>query len=188
MKKLFLSSIFLFSININSEIVESFSINCKILDQIVFQLNEGQSDRYNGYNDGLDSGEYFLLNFELSLGDAGQALYILKVNTNIDITDRYDDEDKFSSNFYDTDFTDVWEDHLVYEGVTDSMFGDDYMFIAAPGANISLQKYNKNDWHGFYSQRSINQIYTVVSRCDVPYKYQDFFTNLKIWHLGEGAD
>tara|TARA_B100001250_G_scaffold412022_1_gene442136 strand:+ start:3105 stop:3674 length:570 start_codon:yes stop_codon:yes gene_type:complete len=189
MKRLFLSSIFLFAININSEILRSSAINCKILDQVVFQMKEGQSNRYNGYKDGLDIGEYFSLNFELSLGDASsQAVYILTVNTDINIKDRYDDKDKFSTKFYDADFKQVWEDHLYYEGVTDAMFGDDYIFIAAPGAYISLQKYNKNDWHAAYSERGVNQIYTFVSRCDVPDTYQSFFTLLKEWHLGEGAD
>ena len=187
MRKLFLSSLFLFALNINSEILSSFSINCKILDQIAFQMNEGKSQRYDGYTDGIDIGEYFSLNFEWSLG-TGNVVYTLSVNSDIDFGDKYG-EDKFSAIFYDLDFDQIWKDSLVYEGVTDAMLDDDYMYIAAPGAIISLHKYNNNDWHLFYSDRSVNQMYTFVSRCTGdPLEYLDLYILLKKYHLGELVD
>lgn len=132
---------FVFSVVASAEPIEiDFSINCKILDQVILEVKDGKSVRYNGYKDGPKIGDHVA--FEVKFYSAGKN-YSLQVQS--------------------------IEDVLLFAGMSDSQFhkklhsgvmwktnGDiqnlsnDYLYLGTH-SRLRGSRYYKNDWNMIFT-------------------------------------
>ena len=52
-----------FPLMIRSEENINFQINCKVLDNVVIEMSDGKSNRYSGYENGVEIGSQIFIKF-----------------------------------------------------------------------------------------------------------------------------
>ena len=156
-----------------------FSFNCKILDQQILEVEDGESSRYGGYIDGSKIGDTFKLNFEYTefYGDA--------YRLNIIVTDHK--EVKLGSVLTDENFTKLND---TYEYVTWNYFGrykhtigKNSILIAGGDRHITGKRYYKNDWNLILKAGLYERIFIQTANCmNVPDKLGIIFDKIKENH------
>ena len=73
---------FVFSVVASAEPIEiDFSINCKILDQVILEVKDGKSVRYNGFTDGPKIGDYVAFSLSFVAFEKNYSFCILSTRT-----------------------------------------------------------------------------------------------------------
>lgn len=57
------SFLFIFFVSFASSAEQTFYLNCKVLDQNIFQIKEGKSEKFLSYKNGIEKGETFSVKF-----------------------------------------------------------------------------------------------------------------------------
>lgn len=115
-----------------------FSFQCKILDQVILESNDGQSTRYNGRKGREKIGDFYNIGFDLEKLSDG---YLLSIDTK-------DDSLYFGSA----------NESMVSEGFINKRKNDEWLNLSADYFNmgsikgaISGVRYRKNDWSLMYT-------------------------------------
>lgn len=133
----------------------AFDLQCQILEQSIFTLNKGKSEKYDSYKDDLKKGDTFFINFKFDKTekDIPSRLSVesewLKINEvfSLEKNDTNTDNDvffvKLSTVFRyagtETVLTDSWSGTINYDSIN---FYDSARVLY----KISMNRYYLNDW------------------------------------------
>ena len=156
---LFFTSISLNLYSFNEK--EEFYITCKVVDQVVMSIEDGQSKKFSGIEDGLKEGEVFNINFSFSIIDP--QYYNFEV-----------DNDKLlmqiSMNSEDLDMGLVFTEGQINHkrGSTQrTIFSKEYILLEDLLGMVVLKRYYKNDWQLIYNLNTSfdNYGHLLVANC-----------------------
>jgi hypothetical protein len=117
-----------------------FSINCKILDQILLEVEDGKSSRYAGIDDGLKIGETLVLDIKF---------VSFKKDYGISIKQRNGSTYPFDSYITNKNFVEILKNHTFSWNHFDEIqnLGNDSMYIGSLLSRLHGARYYKNDWN-----------------------------------------
>lgn len=152
-----------FSFAASAETIEiEFSINCKILDQVILEVNDGKSVRYNGYTDGPKIGDH--VDFEVKFSSIGK-LYSLSV--------KFTEDRLLYATMSDLQFHKKLESGVMWkDGDHVQTLLNDYMYLGGH-SRLRGTRYYKNDWNMiFTSSTDRTDSFTRTMNClNVPENY-----------------
>ena len=181
-KNIFLTSLLciLISTNVSSEDIEiKFRIYCEVIDNVIVKIEDGESKRFSGWEDGFSKGDSIHVEFDFSTIDyefLEMTSYSLKINTNF--------KRKIPIEFDQTDFSWINEmDDKTYiqhrDGGRGVFFGKDTISIDLFEGEFTLTRYYRDDWSMIYTNQTQTSGQVIVSNCmSVPSKYKEMFDTL----------
>ena len=133
----------------------AFDLQCQILEQSIFTLNKGKSEKYDSYKDDLKKGDTFFINFKFDKTekDIPSRLSVesewLKINEvfSLEKNDTNTDNDDFFVKLFtvlryagtETVLTDSWSGTINYDQIN---FSDSARVLY----KIYMDRYYLNDW------------------------------------------
>ena len=118
-----------------------FSLDCKVKDQVIFQLKDGDSIRYPAYRDGIKIGERFQIEFEMQHGGLYYSLDIDVDELSVSQTFNVENLDKLPSSYrFDN-----------YIGKSVGALSSSWIRVEDVMGTISMRRYFKNDWQLIYN-------------------------------------
>ena len=69
MKKITSIFFLIFFISLESAAEQTFYLSCKVLDQNIYSMNEGKSEKFSGFKEGIKQGETFSVKFDYFPGE-----------------------------------------------------------------------------------------------------------------------
>ena len=143
-------------------VAEEFYITCEVVDQVVMSIEDGQSKRFSGIEDGLKAGEVFNINFSfITFTDAQSYLFGVdndKLRMNISMSS----EDLNMENVYT-------EGQINHERVSviRTIFSKEYILLEDLLGLVVLKRYYKNDWQLIYNLNTSfdNYGHLLVANC-----------------------
>lgn len=136
---------FVFSVVASAEPIEiDFSINCKILDQVILEVKDGKSVRYNGFTDGPKIGDYVAFSLSFVAFEKNYSLSILSTG----------DEGLLQAFMSNSNFHKKLNSGVMWEtdGFTQNL-SNDYLFLGE-FSRLRGSRYYKNDWNMIYTSPS----------------------------------
>lgn len=134
--------------NAESDFLElDFSINCKILDQILLEVKDGKSSRYDGFEDGLQVGETLVFNIQF---DAAGMLYSLSIGQTNGATYQV------NTLLTNTNFKKILKNQIfTWNNISylPQHISNGYINIGDELGQISGSRYYKNDWNMLHETR-----------------------------------
>jgi len=117
-----------------------FALTCKVQDQIVFGIEDGKTQRFGGYQNGLEIGDSFQITFKMKEDDNF-------FNLNIDSTGirAYANfQSKYVNKITSYGFVDYLNNQV--GSISPNSISIRYLF-----GNVHLNRYFKNDWQLMYA-------------------------------------
>jgi len=150
-----------FSLIVHSEIIREdieFKIYCKVLDNVVIKMEDGKSNRFGGYENGVEVGDTIFVEFDFSNVILNEKnFYEIDVTSNIGY-----DNMTFRSRIKVDDFSTStsFEDMFTFDGTHFWFLSNDQIEIGGFSGDIKMNRYYKNDWNiivdkGFQSSSQI---------------------------------
>jgi len=161
-----------------SETIE-FSINCKILDQVVLEVVDGESKRYSGLND-VKVGDKTSITFKFeSLGDSG---YVINVgNGQFPIV-------RVRHSLYKSNLKQIFNNEVIMWTLIDpahsTSLGENFINLEGPqDSSITGKRYFKSDW-GFVIKSGflINNLLQTLNCMSVPADYNRMLKKIRDYH------
>lgn len=114
-----------------------FHLECKVSDQIVFEIEDGKSKRYAGYKDGLKLGDKFFIKFSVK--------HDVETTYNIHIKS---DELKILTDFISTNVTTYPKLYAFKKGSIGFVgnLSSNSIYLDGLFSKVSMKRYFKNDW------------------------------------------
>tara|TARA_R110002153_G_scaffold254973_1_gene413502 strand:- start:81 stop:653 length:573 start_codon:yes stop_codon:yes gene_type:complete len=161
-----------------SETIE-FSINCKILDQVVLEVVDGESKRYSGLND-VKVGDKTSITFKFeSLGDSG---YV------IDVGNGQFPTVSVRHSLYKSNLKQIYNNDVINWTLIDPAYstslGENFINLEGPqDSSIAGKRYFKNDW-GFVIKSGflINNLLQTLNCMSVPADYNRMLKKVRDYH------
>ena len=117
-----------------------FALTCKVQDQIVFGIEDGKTQRFGGYQDGLEKGDSFQIIFNMKEDDNYFNLFIHSIGIHAHANFLSDYVKKLRSygfvDYLNNDIGNISSNSISIK----SVFGD-----------VHLNRYFKNDWQLIYA-------------------------------------
>ena len=164
----------------------TFGVSCKIIDQEIMEMEEGESKRYTGYKGKPKIGEYFYLKFEII-----DAMVTPNFHIYVEVGE---DENKF------TDFSlphSSYEERITY---TYSFRNSDPLVVYSAsfssylirldseltidsGVSLSMRRYYKDDWNFSFNRRQQGEVHILHANCmNMPDGYNLLLSRLEERH------
>ena len=141
MKKLFIL-LLLTPLSYAEENITSFSLSCTVTDQVLLQSVDGIPKRFSAYEDGLKTGEDFVINFEYLEYTAIES-FTFKIKSEPLYLDTYMIQGTGDGVPNGIKYKPQYFEQLIFE---DRLELENYYTH-----EISLRRYYKDDWHLAYS-------------------------------------
>ena len=153
--------IFLMPINLSAENkVYEFKMKCKILDSVILSIKEGQSTRYDYYNDEYQKGDYMTLVFKHTVYNPS---YGNSYNLHV-----YDSTGNINVMVDATDFDNYFEEYLTYKGsyANDVYLSKNYINLdGSYGGEFDASRYYKDDWQATFTRNRKNSSQNMTLNC-----------------------
>ena len=175
MKNLLALAISIFATNIfpQSEINKSFFLECELLDQVVVSIDQGKSQTYGGWKEGINIGEKFYLKFRYTQDIKNNFNFRLTIPKEI----QGPDIDSLIS---------MTQMNISYETPKSIFFergsGNkrelrvdfDSLIVKDEWNTLDLNRYYKNDWELLFFNRSPKNYQTGTANCmSMPKEYDE---------------
>jgi hypothetical protein len=162
-------------------------INCKVLDQVVIDLDDGKSTRYGGFTDGADIGDEVSFSFSFTDYPALQEYAVTIRNSQFPAV--------FISRNISTGqplITDnsiiVWTELDSFGDQISSSLGESYMRIEGNGNGhtVAGRRYYKNDWSFFVKGGVATETHFLqtLNCLNVPSAYGEMLAKILSYHKG----
>ena len=154
MKKIILMILFYVPLASPNESL-AFDLTCQILEQSIFTLNQGKSEKYDSYKDDLKKGDTFYINFKFDKTEKDTPPRLNVESEWLEINEVFSLEKNDTNTDYDLPFvklftvfryagtetvlTDSWNGIINYDRIN---FSDSANFLY----KISMNRYYLNDW------------------------------------------
>tara|TARA_B100000965_G_C19353618_1_gene652910 strand:- start:10 stop:549 length:540 start_codon:yes stop_codon:yes gene_type:complete len=175
MKKILLIAIF--SISFTSFADQTFHLNCKLLDQAIFSMEEGKLQKFLGFSDGISTGENFQVKFEYFPGENsfGFVLRIPGLLTGNYIGNTY--KNVFSSSV-NKGFESIF--FGLHDNADSLELDDDIIVFRDNWSYFDFKRYYKNDWQIIYNSRSLTTFTMGSANCmGMPKMYDDVLKSMR---------
>ena len=148
-----------------------FNLNCKITDQIIFQVKDGKTTRYSNYADEVKVGDNFSIDFKFQSYGDGYRLSIYSKELNLIIV-------SLESSFLIAKFNEYVFDRS-NKGVLGNISGvlgrisSERIYIDDVLSTVEIKRYFKNDWQLLTtSYVSVNSTSMLTANCmNMPSKF-----------------
>jgi len=184
MKRLFLiATLLISSVSFGQESNIEFTINCKIVDQIVMEIIDGKPERYSGITDSYEMGA----NFPIEVNFQSVNSEVLNYYSLTFYSRRHKLQNKESfrvfkedvvrssvSQSIDTDEESARSNKALKDLYVEA-FGQPFFeypvatigseIIILTGQNIDLTRYYKNDWQLKYTYSGMEQSHIILGNC-----------------------
>ena len=181
MKKITSIFFLIFFISLESAAEQTFYLSCKVLDQNIYSMNEGKSEKFSGFKEGIKQGETFSVKFDYFPGeetfgfrvtipgevhghDFDTYLYMYTMDVTLESAQGI----QFGS----------WNSskrlHVGYDFMT---FRDEFNFY-------DFRRYYKNDWQLlFFDRGDVINFYTGTANCmGMPNTYDEVLKSMQEIH------
>ena len=164
---------------IRSEENINFQINCKVLDNVVIEMSDGKSNRYSGYENGVEIGSQIFIKFDFSnIVYNEKNFYEIDLESNIGIRDQ-----TFRSRTKVDYFIRRYDDSFTYDDPYFWYLSNDQIQIVGIPGEIMLSRYYKNDWSLIYTKGSSTGSQIISANCmNVSNKYDSILNILSSEH------
>ena len=164
----------------------TFGVSCKIIDQEIMAMEEGESKRYAGYKGKPQIGEYFYLKFEIE-----DAMVTPNFHIHVEVGE---DENKFTSFSFPHS---SYEERITYTYSfrnSDPLFTDSASFSSylikldsdmpiESDASLSMRRYYKDDWNFSFNRRHQGEVQILHANCmNMPDDYNLLLSRLEERH------
>ena len=169
------------NVAISEEIV--FSINCKILDQVVLEVVDGESKRYTGFGD-VKIGDKTSITFKFEERATAGSYRITYENDQSGQASVKQSIQNSSYNHIMENGRIIFKHMIRGSGEKTIALGQSYIRLAGnSGASITGRRYFKNDW-GFIAQGGIfTDNYMQALNCmNVPEAYDQMLQKIRDFH------
>ena len=173
----------MFFISLESLAEQTFYLSCKVLDQNIYSMNEGKSEKFSGFEKGIKQGETFRVKFDYFPGETTFGFrvtiprevhgydfdtYIYMFNA--DVTYEQAEGIKFDS-------TNILKSKKLYVGFDYLQFKDDFNLY-------EWRRYYKNDWQLlFVDTGDRTSFYTGAANCmGMPNTYDEVLKSMQEIH------
>ena len=183
MEKIISIFFLMFFISLESLADQTFYLSCKVLDQNIYSMNEGKSEKFSGFKKGIKQGETFRVKFdyfprEITFGfrvtipgevhgyNFDNDIYM----NNLDVTYELEEGIRFDSES-------VLNSKRLYVGFDVMTFKDDSNFY-------DFRRYYKNDWQLlFFDRGDVTNFYTGTANCmGMPNTYDEVLKSMQEIH------
>ena len=142
-----------------------FSLNCKIKDQVIFQIKDGVSSRFNSYRNKSAIGDNFSVDFTMLHGEKS---YLLKIGS----------DELMISEVFDNIFATNIRSLIAYKDINKRGVGwisNGNVTLNGSIGVFHLNRYFKNDWQLlFTSAANTNQTRMLTANCmNMPSKFDE---------------
>ena len=147
------SFLFIFFVSFASSAEQTFYLNCKVLDQNIFQIKEGKSEKFLSYKNGIKIGETFSVKFNYFPRET-------KFSFRLTIPGW---RQGYDNPIYDTVIVMKSDsiDYIQEQGITFTRtFEEQYLYLSYEGIiaksiynTFHFVRYYKNDWQLLFSFR-----------------------------------
>ena len=175
----------MFFISLESLAEQTFYLSCKVLDQNIYSMNEGKSEKFSGFEGGIKQGETFRVKFDYYPGETtfgfrvtipGEVhgynfdTYIYMFNS--DVTYKQIGGIRF-------DASNPLRSKRLYVGFDYMTFKDDFNFF-------EFKRYYKNDWQllfFFFDRADSGSFLTGTANCmGMPNTYDEVLKSMQEIH------
>jgi len=165
-----------------SEEIE-FSINCKILDQVVLEVVDGESKRYSGFGD-VKIGDKTFITFKFEERATASSYRITYENDQSPQASVKQSIQNSSYNLIMENGRIIFKHPIRGRGEVTIALGESYIRLAgSSGRSITGRRYFKNDW-GFIAQGGIftNNYIQTLNCMNVPAAYDQMLQKIRDFH------
>ena len=169
------SFLFIFFVSFASSAEQTFYLNCKVLDQNIFQIKEGKSEKFLSYKNGIKIGETFSVKFNYFPRETKFSFWL----TIPGWIQGYDNPINDTMILMKSDFI----HHISEQGISFSTtFEEQYLYLAYEGiiakntySSFNFVRYYKNDWQLLFSfQGDGFESYSGTAKCmSMPNTYNE---------------
>lgn len=154
-----------------------FAIRCEVLDSVVLIVKEGKSERYSFYNDGYRIGDFIDLNFRTSIYDPPTGYWIQIFDSGKTLPVINFDLERMDFQFH-------MGDMLSFRSSTgDAVLSKNVISLNTFGGSFVLERYYKDDWHGYLTDARDNSSQTMTLNCKgISNKYNMLLEEFEIFH------
>ena len=161
MKKIF--TLFILLIPAVSFAEQTFHLNCKLLDQVIFSMEEGKLTKFGGFSKGIAKGENFQVKFKYFPGEDSFG-FIIKIPGLL--TGNYigDSEQYVFSSDVETSFDDRIQ-FRSYKSIKNLFIHSDSIGYRDEWSYFDFSRYYKNDWQLIFNSRSLTTFTMGSANC-----------------------
>ena len=181
-----ITSIFflMFFISLESLADQTFYLSCKVLDQNIYSMNEGKSEKFSGFKKGIKQGEIFTVEFDYSPLESGFELFVtIPGELHGYNFDNYNFNNRIYINNFDVTYErevgirfdkgDLLNSQRLYVGFDKMTFKDDF-------SSYDFKRYYKNDWQLLFFYGDLTNFHTGTANCmGMPNTYDEVLKSMQ---------
>jgi len=170
---------FIFFVSSLSLAEQTFNLNCKVLDQNILAIDEGNSERFSGYKNGIKKGETFSVKFKYFPGETTFGFSL----TFPGWIKGYDHPIFDTSKWWGSDSVFITEQVISFgdNNYVEHLFlGYDSIFFRNEYSTYKFKRYYKNDWQLVFFFNDLFEIYSGTANCmAMPNTYNEVLRSMR---------